>query len=1070
MGTSAPENGVRIHLLGEFRVCVGSSTIDHTSWRLRKVRALVKLLALAPRNRLHREQVLEVLWPDLAPEAAVNNLHQAAHIARRAIAFASQAGVDGYFRLRDQVLALHESRQLWVDVDAFDSAAAAALSGTDVVSYERALSLYTGELLPDDRYEEWTVEPRRTLQQQYLTLLLRVAPLYEQAGDVPGAIKALNKVVFQEPAHEDARTRLMRLYAQIGDQQAAVRQYHSLKTALEALDATPDPSTVTMARQIQSDRKPRGTRSPDSWGNFDGSSTSGNLPHSLDSFVGRKRELTELRGVLRRGRLLTLTGPGGSGKTRLALELARASAADYTDGVWWVDLQGLRDASLLPSVIASGLGVREEPARPVEVTLTGKLRHRNCLVILDNCEHLLGACSALVETLLRACPRLSVLATTRERLKVQGETRWPVLPLSVPPRGTRVSITTIGGYDAAALFIARGRSVKPHFALTAENAGIVAEICQRLDGLPLAIELAAGGMHSLSARQIWEKLDKRFQNAVIPGTSLPRYRTLAEAFGCSYVLLSEKERMVFDRLSVFEGGLSLDAAEGICTGSGIEQVELLDLLSELVEKSLVVLEETPHGTGRYRLLEPLREFARQKLMESEAEDEACRRHRDWFLRLAEGTSPNPGTPNWVVWLDERERERGNLRAALRWSLASADLESCLRLAVALAPFWLERGYWAEGREALEATLSLSGDTSQALRARALHQAATLANYTGDYAAASDHAGSSRRLYCRLGDKSGEMESLFRMAWTSRWQEERLDVSRQYFEEAMIVARELGSTGGIARALHGLGDLAWRRGDFENASALLGDALAIARASGDRVLLAELLNELGECELDQGHFEPARRLIEDGLRIYQEIGSKLGIASSLRDLGLLARAEGDNVTARSLIERAICAYREMGDGRQLPYALSTLAMVAMKEGAFTEACSLVNESLEICRAPNVVRGLRVTLRALAGLATAVGRPEDAAHLYGAERRLRERTQLHLSASEQIAHEEDLDTLRKELGEGGLHAAETSGAAIPLERIMEYATSVAQGLAIRGSLAIATHTNDWPVREVGRSDRV
>jgi predicted ATPase len=421
-----------------------------------------------------------------------------------------------------------------------------------------------------------------------------------------------------------------------------------------------------------------------------------NLPTQLSSFVGREKELAEVRRLLKDTRLLTLTGAGGCGKTRLALAAADELVETFEDGVWLVDLAPLSDPSLVPQAIASAPGVREQPGRSLTETLSDYLASRKVLLVLDNCEHLIESCAELAEFLLRSCPGLWVLATSREALGIAGEVAWPVPSLSLPDLRRVPNIDSLSRYEAARLFIDRAEAIKPTFALTEQNAPSVARICYRLDGIPLAIELAAARTKVLSVEEISERLDDCFGLLTTGNrTALPRQRTLYATMVWSHELLSEQEQILFRRLSVFAGGFTLQAAEAVCAGDDLERNEVLDLLSHLVDKSLVIMRENSTGT-RYRLLETVRQYGRERLKESE--DEVEQRHAGFFVGLAEEAEGELSGSDQARWLTLLQSEHDNLRAALSWSLGEKrNIELGVRLAAALWLFWFARGYLSEGR-------------------------------------------------------------------------------------------------------------------------------------------------------------------------------------------------------------------------------------------------------------------------------------------------------------------------------------------------------------------------------------
>jgi predicted ATPase/DNA-binding SARP family transcriptional activator len=725
---------VRIKLLGGFDISVGSRSIENDEWQLRKARSLVKLLAVAPRCRLHRERVMEWLWPNSSRDAAANSLYQTVHHARRVIDPDSSGPFSPYLRLQDEELVLCPEVPLWTDVEAFESAAATARRTRDPASYQAAVELYTGDLLPEDRYEEWAEGRREELRALYQELLIELARLHEERGEFKSAIEALRRVLTSEPAHEQTHQDLMRLYATAGQRDRALRQYEQLREVLRReLGLEPDAASEYLYREISSGRFP--PTEPASGGVRKAANVRRhNLPLQLTSFVGRQREMAEVRQLLAASRLVTLTGAGGSGKTRLAVAVANELLPEYPDGMWLVELAPLADPTLVPKAVAAALGVREEPGRDLLTTLVDYLRHRELLLLLDNCEHLVGACASLVQSLLRACPYLRILATSREGLRIGGEATWLVPSLSVPDTGILPPVRDLVEYEAVRLFVDRVRSHRPRFELTEENARSVAEICQRLDGIPLAIELAAARARAMTVEQIATRLDNSLR--LLTGgdrTATPRQQTLKGTLEWSYDLLSRSERELFCRLSVIVGGFTLEVAEALMSAKQEEMAaeDVLQLLSQLVDKSLVVAEESGGGSLRYTMLEPVRQYGQQQLEESGKAERVRQRHAEHYLALAEEAEPELRGARQVSWLKRLEKEQDNLRAAMSWLLRNGELEKAARLGWALWFFWWIHGHFAEGRRWMEVALVKGAAMPASSRAKALLAASIMADGQAD---------------------------------------------------------------------------------------------------------------------------------------------------------------------------------------------------------------------------------------------------------------------------------------------------------------------------------------------------
>lgn len=625
-----------------------------------------------------------------------------------------------------------------------------------------------------------------------------------------------------------------------------------------------------------------------------------NLPLQLTSFIGREREKAEVRDLLLASRLLTLTGSGGAGKTRLALQVAAEVLEEFPDGVWFVDLATLSDPVLVAHAVAKVLNVTEQPGRPIEDTLADTLRDRHLLLLLDNCEHLVARCAYLSEALLRACPHVRILATSREALGVAGETGWRTPSLSVPSGQDELSPERLRESEAARLFIERAAANQPGLNVAGRDAAAVLQICQRLDGIPLAIELAAALVILLSVSQIAARLGNRF--SLLTGgsrTALGRHQTLAATMDWSYQLLSEAERTLLRRLSVFAGGWTLDAAEAVCAGDGINGTEVLALQVQLAAKSLVVV-EAQNGEARYRLLETIRQYARDRLVEAGEAPTARRRHRDWYLALAERAQPELRGQKQAAWLERLETEHDNLRGALEWStLDEGGAEEGLRLAGALWMFWHVHGHFTEGRGWLQSMLGRSPDASPAARAKALAGAGFLAFRQGDYDGATAH-----------------------------------------FQESLPLFRALEDSSGAGHALQTLGHIAVARGEVEQAKTLLAESLEWCRRAGDKRLMAISLNALGEAARCQEDYAAARSSYEASLALRREAGDRRGLAVSLGNLGHVALHQGDARGAAALFREALVLAHELTYKLAIAEYLSGLGGVAAADGQPARAARLL----------------------------------------------------------------------------------------------------------------------------------
>ena len=803
-----------------------------------------------------------------------------------------------------------------------------------------------------------------------------------------------------------------------------------------------------------------------------------NLPAlQLTSFVGREREMAEIKNRLAAARLLTLLGPGGTGKTRLALQVGSDLLEQFPKGVWLVELAPLSDPDLVIQTVATVFNVREAAGRPLLDSLIDYLKPRELLLVLDNCEHLIESSANLAGALLRGCPQLRIMATSREPLGVPGEATYRVPPLSRPDPTRVVSAGQLVEFEAAQLFIERAVVNNPQFAVTDRVAPAVARVVHRLDGIPLAIELAAARTKVLSVDQIAARLDDRFRLLTTGARAGPQHhQTLRATIDWSHDLLSAPERTLFRRLSVFAGGFSLEAAETICAGGEIDAMDVLDLLARLVDKSLVITEELD-GDVRYRMLETIHAYSRERLMQSGEEDTVRSQHVQWYLRLAEEAEPALRGSELLAWLNRLEIEHDNFRVALDYGrTAEGQKESGLRLAGALTRFWARRGFLSEGRDWMETAVALYPEAPPAVRAKALHGAGYLGFEQGDYARAQARCEESLRLYRSIGDDFGVALSLnvlgnvarnfgqsdqavrlleesvalsrahdfpwalalalSNLAVTARRQRD-LARARRLLEESLALWRQLGDKWGLGAALAHLGLVASYAGDYDRARALLNESLALRRELGDRRNIAASLNSLGTAALMQGDFAQARALFEETLPLFRELGDKTNFAAALTNLGILVAQNGELPRAAAVLEESLALFREMGDRLNIAHALGFLAVVAELEGELPRAAGLHREALQIYGEQRDRFGVGESLVGVAAIALASGRLTDAARMLGAAESLHEGLGISIPPWVRPRYTQTLKEVEERLGETGLVVARAEGRALPFDRVVEVA---------------------------------
>jgi predicted ATPase/class 3 adenylate cyclase len=758
-----------------------------------------------------------------------------------------------------------------------------------------------------------------------------------------------------------------------------------------------------------------------------------NLPLQLTTFLGRTAELAELKRLLARGRLVTMVGTGGIGKTRLAIELATEVLEEF-GYVWLAELAPVSDPDLVAQTLMTAIDVREQAGRSPTEALIDYFGSKSALVILDNCEHLVEACATLAESLLQASPNLKVIATSREELGVPGETAWRVPTLPVPDPEHLPPLAQVAESAAVALFVDRASAASPSFQLTQENASQVAQVCQRLDGIPLAIELAAKRLSLLTLPQMITRLDDRFRLLTGGGrTALPRQQTLRAAIDWSHELLAEPERTLLRRVSVFAGGFSLELAEEICAWAPVDAADVLDLLGTLVSKSLIVFDETG---SRYRLLETIREYAVERARGAGEDDELQTRHRTRFLVLGEEADRELHGPAQLRWFDLIDTEIANFRAAFDSCLTHQDAQAALRIAAGLGLYWRARGRFTEGRGWLERGLAPKEAVPATLRGRALAWASYLAIYQGAYTQAQIRGEESLNLYRAAGDSWGMGFALQVLGAVALNQDDYPSAARLE-QESVRYLRQTGDVDGLGLSYVYLGVVELRRGEYPGAMGLIEQALLNFREVGDMRRVSIALRLMGEVELCQGHYTPATSLLDESLVLVRQANDRVDLGLTVYLLGQAARAAEDFPRAKELFEESLTLAREFNDTLSVGLALCELATVARQMGDTEGAIALVEESLTALD-PREKFGIVACFHALAMVASQEGAAERAAILFGASHKLREEIGAPIPPFERDEYDLSAGRVQSQLGEDDFARLLAEGRSLTVDAAIAYAS--------------------------------
>jgi predicted ATPase/DNA-binding CsgD family transcriptional regulator len=773
--------------------------------------------------------------------------------------------------------------------------------------------------------------------------------------------------------------------------------------------------------------------------------TKHNLPTQLTSLIGREQEVETACAFLRQSdvRLLTLTGIGGVGKTCLGLQIANDLVKDFSDGVCFVSLASISDPDLVIPTIAQTLGLREPGEKSFFELLAASLYEKHLLLFLDNFEQVINAAPALTE-LLGGCHVLKILVSSREVLRVHGEQEFSVQPLKLPNLSYQSGPEFVSQYAAVALFLQRVRSFDPDFQITTSNAKTIAEICVHLDGLPLALELAAARLKLLSPEALLARLEHRLQLLTQGSRDAHlRHQTLRNTLQWSYDLLDVQEQRIFRRLSVFVGGCTIRAVEAVCRASGDEMMSVFEGVISLLDKSLLQQESTQRDEEpRLKMLETIREYALECLVVSGELDLIRRFHANYYLALAEEVELNPGVPQQAMWLKQLDQEHDNLRAAMWWSLevgeAGKDTENgrkmALRFGVALEHFWVIHGYLSEGRSFLEQALAASEGTGTAIRAKVLEKAASLAVFQIDHDRGETLFRESLQHYRECGDAAGIANSLYMLGTIARQRGDFAE-ARSLMEESLLLAREVNDKYFITCLLSDLGGMVTQQGEYAKAYTLLEESLTISRELGDAISIARSLPAFAlMLFISQEDPETVRSLLEESLAISRELDFKGVIARCLSHLGMVALQQEDVETTRLHLEESLALNKEMGDQWGVAWVLSILARVEICKGDHAAALALFEESLEIARKTGSKLNIAICMEGMASILAVKRELARAAFLWGAAEALRESIGAPIWPVERASYDLSVASTRTLLGERAFGTAWDDGRTMPLEQAL------------------------------------
>lgn len=990
--------------------------LDNNSVTTKRRKAVALLAYLAVERRQHtRETLSALLWPDYEQSKAFTNLRHTLWEIKQSI---GQGWLDAD---RDKI-GLNNDANIWLDVAQFKAMLNQSRTQKDTLLRISLLAdsaqLYrshflTGFSLKDAYpFNEWAYVESEDLRLKLANALTMLSEDHCSLNEAEKAIPYARRLITIDPLNEAAHRLLMDVYIQAGQHSAALKQYQTLEQTLrKELGLDPQPETYALYKKIRKGEihvaamvKPTEIVTPKH-----------NLPHHLSSFIGREKEQIEVTNLLAKNRLVTLVGPGGIGKTSLSLQVGQKLLGKYPNGVWFIALDSLSDAKLVPQTVASVFDIREGTERLVVETLTNVLREKTTLLILDNCEHLLGACAELATSLLTNCPKLKILATTREVLNVTGEATYQVSSLSMPEYDD-TSFEKLTDYESIRLFNERATLALSTFALTKDNAQTVIDICRKVDGIPLAIELAAARVNILQVEEILNQLNDSFALLTSDSrASSERHQTLQASMDWDWGLLDTAEQVFLQQLSVFAGGWTLEAAQAVCDD------DVLGLTDSLVKKSLVMVNQESGSKTRYRFHEIIRQYVREKLIELSEEENIRTRHLKYFLRFSEQAELALKGPAQIEWYARVTDERDNIRSALKWA-DKTDAEAGLFISGRLWRFW-EDFDLREGEGWLRKFLAKSESHHLHARAKALYAYGIILYLTMQYDLLGKIAEECLAIYRAIGDPYGEIDGLI---VSSRFYFAKNDTTQtmELMQQALVLAESLGDTWRIAFMF---GQLGWGSGSDNNCSQRLHyfqEAVSLFRKVGDLRELQEYLGSLGNYEILSGNLESAQRHLAEAVQLSRNSHYK----GAMHFLSALARMEsirGNFQEARELLEKSIENSARLGFRNDHLWNRIHLGHLIVHQGQAAEAREIFLKTTREFFKDTILIGVCYSLEGMAGVYVVIGNPEHAARLIGWADATRGRISETRPYMDQVDVDKDIAVIIAKIGSSAFEDAYASG---------------------------------------------
>ncbi len=1012
-----------ISLLGSFSATLDQQPITH--FRTKSVQALLIYLVCEAKQPQQREQLMTLLWPDMPLASAQANMRQTVYRLRKLLP--QVTGKDGetavpFIITNRTTIQINPDARYFLDVDRFVQS-----------DPRQAIDLYRGDFLADfylpnnEMFEDWARQRRIQYRRQVLQMLDTVTAVHLQQAQFNEAAQLAQRQLEIDNLRESSHRQLIEAWARNGRRQEALTHYDKLCQLLQdELAIEPEPETISLIEAIRLGASTIATQNqPDDTLPV----PLHNLPERRTSFIGRSKELKTITHLISHNQLVTLTGVGGVGKTNLTLQVGQALLSDFPDGVWFIELAPVTDPDLIWQTAVYALGLRETSNRPLPELLLNFLRKKQCLLIVDNCEHLLQAAAIFVEKVMQACPHVKILTSSREQLAIEREIQFQVPPLTFPDKTQQPTLAEWAHYDAVRLFVERATAVLPNYRVTTDNFHPLIQICQQLDGIPLALELAAARVNLLTTKQIAERLSDRFR-LLNKGSkiALPRQQTLRALIDWSWDLLTTSEQELLQRVSVFIGGAGLEAVEGVCAGNGLDVHNILDLLTELTNKSLIVAQRTPGKPTRYQLLETIRQYAQEKLTASGQQDALRQHHLNYFQQVATALQQVLVGPDQVACINQLERELDNIRAALTWAQVT-DNAAGVQLITTMWRFWDSR-YAKEGEVWLAELLGTTAFVSPDIKAKAYWVRARFNFHMADFDNTRTMIQKSLALYETLENPAWIARCRVFMSLFIEWEK-----SQPVLLESLSQFRKLGDDLGVAETLLWLGYFEGEQNNYEQANAYLQESLSLYRELGHLIGMADTLNFLAEHAIWKGDYVGARPILDEGLAIEESLGS-IRSSNTLRRLGLLHYRLGEYHQAKTYLEKSLALSQRTGEFHTSCWALADLGYVYLRDGSLTKANRTFIKSLRQFKELGNKDGLCFTLEGLASLAVSQRQAVRAIQLFAWANELRAVMQNPRPLVEEADVKQDLSTVKEMTDEETYAAAYTVGQVMTLEEAINY----------------------------------